>query len=157
VLVSPLQMAIAYAAIGNGGYIVKPHLGMGIDSSTGQVIQDINQPARRKLNLNPAYTSAVLQGIHEAAESPGGTSYDVFQGFPVQVAGKTGTAETPRGDQSWYVALAPYPNPKFVVAVTVEEGGFGAQAAAPAARIILGKLLGVKGKQQFVRGASRTL
>ncbi|MGH2906001.1 MAG: penicillin-binding protein 2 [Solirubrobacterales bacterium] len=156
-LVSPLQMAVAYSALGNGGYVVKPHLGLRIDTSTGRVIEDINQPARRKISMNPTYRAAILQGLHEAADTPGGTSYDVFSSFPRPIAGKTGTAETNKGDQSWYVALAPYPNPKYVVAVTVEQGGFGAEAAAPAARLILAKLLGVKGKQEFVRGKSRTL
>ena len=71
----------------------------------------------------------------------------MFKGFPIPIAGKTGTAEkgAGRADQSWYVALAPYPNPQYVVAVTVEAGGFGAETAAPAARKILAELLGVEG------------
>jgi len=62
----------------------------------------------------------------------------VFGNYPIGVAGKTGTAQhTGQTDQSWYVVLAPYPNPKIVVAVTIEQGGFGVDAAAPAARTIL--------------------
>lgn len=144
-LVSPLQMAIAYAAIGNGGYIVAPHLGKRIDNSNGQAIQDIEVPARRRLNISKANADVVLRGLHEAAQVGGGTSFDVFSDFPVKIAGKTGTAETPKGDQSWYVALAPYPNPRYVVATTVEQGGFGAESAAPVARQILAKLLKLKG------------
>ena len=70
----------------------------------------------------------------------------MFEGFKIPVAGKTGTAEkgAGRADQSWYVALAPYPDPKYVVAVTFEAGGFGAETAAPAARQILAELFGVK-------------
>jgi penicillin-binding protein 2 len=69
----------------------------------------------------------------------------VFGGFPVEIAGKTGTAERPpHGDQSWYVALAPYPDPQYVVAVTIEEGGFGVDAAAPVTRQILTELLNVR-------------
>jgi cell division protein FtsI/penicillin-binding protein 2 len=62
------------------------------------------------------------------------------------VAGKTGTAEkgAGRSDQSWYVALAPYPSIKYVVAVTDEAGGFGADTAAPMARNILAALFDVK-------------
>jgi penicillin-binding protein 2 len=154
---NPLQMAIAYAAIANGGYVVRPHLGLQIDNATGQVIQDINQPARRRVAMDPAHRKAILEGLYGAANLPGGTSVDVFADFPRKIAGKTGTVERPpKADQSWYVALAPYPNPRYVVAVTVEQGGFGAQTAAPAARLILAKLLGVKGKQQFVRGTSRS-
>lgn len=153
---NPLQMAIAYAALANGGFVVRPHLGLRIDDANGQIVQDIDQPARRRIAMKPAHREVILRGLYDAANLPGGTSTDVFAGFPYKIAGKTGTAETVKGDQSWYVALAPYPNPRYVVAVTVEQGGFGAEAAAPAARLILAKLLKVKGKQQFVRGKSRT-
>lgn len=107
--------------------------------------------------MNDEYRRAILEGLFDAANSPGGTSADVFAGFPVKIAGKTGTAQVPgKQDQSWYVALAPYPNPKYVVATTVEQGGFGAAAAAPATRLILAKILNVRQKQKFVRGASAT-
>jgi penicillin-binding protein 2 len=158
---SPLQMAVAYAALGNGGYVVTPHLGKGIDDSAGEAVQKIELPSRRKLNLNPANVQAILSGLHGAAQEPGGTSYPVFNDFPEQIAGKTGTAEAGAGkeDQSWYLALAPYPNPRYVVAVTVEQGGFGAESAAPAARQILAKLLKLsKSEQQkWQPGTSRTL
>ena len=73
-----------------------------------------------------------------AAQSPGGTSYPVFGNFPIPMAGKTGTAQrVGQQDQSWYVALAPYPHPEVVVAATIEQGGFGVEAAAPVARQIL--------------------
>jgi penicillin-binding protein 2 len=77
----------------------------------------------------------------------------VFAGFPIPVAGKTGTAEKGLGreDQSWYVALAPYPDPKYVVAVTDEAGGFGAETAAPMARRILAELFDV-GERRIVEG-----
>lgn len=105
--------------------------------------------------MPPRYTEKILQGLNAAATQPGGTSYDVFSDFPVKIAGKTGTAETPKGDQSWYVALAPYPNPRYVVAVTVEQGGFGAESAAPAARQILARMLKVKGADAWKPGKSR--
>ncbi len=77
-----------------------------------------------------------MAGLRDAAMNPEGTSYNVFGGYPIEIAGKTGTAERPGQDpdQSWYVALAPYDNPKYVVAVTVERGGFGADTAAPVAQ-----------------------
>src|SRR5205809_5062683 len=79
-----------------------------------------------------------MEGIHNAAQESDGTSYPVFGSFPVPMAGKTGTAQRDgQADQSWYVCMAPYPNPKIVVAATIEQGGFGVQAAAPVARQIL--------------------
>jgi penicillin-binding protein 2 len=135
----PLQMAVAYAAIGNGGDVVRPHVGMEVQDPNGSVVQEIDPAPQRHLDINPSYQSAIMQGIHMAAQSAGGTSYPVFGNFPVPMAGKTGTAQRGIGqlDQSWYVCLAPYPNPKIVVAATIEQGGFGVDSAAPVARQIL--------------------
>src|SRR5262249_8211349 len=137
----PLQMAVAYSAIANGGNIVRPHVGMEVTQGNGQIVQEINPAPQRHVDIKPQYRSVILEGIHEAAQSPGGTSYPVFGNYPVQVAGKTGTAvRYPYGypgqevDQSWYVLLAPYPNPKVVIAVTIERGGFGLPAPAPPPR-----------------------
>jgi penicillin-binding protein 2 len=135
---NPLQMAIAYATVGNGGTVVTPHVGMEVDDAAGRVVQEIDPGPRRHVHINPVFRSAILEGLHEAAQAPGGTSYGVFGGFPVPVAGKTGTAQRPPNpDQSWYIVLSPYPNPKIVTAVTIEQGGFGADSAAPAALSIL--------------------
>ena len=144
--VAPLQLAISYAAIANGGYIVRPHLGERVEDADGRVIQEFNQPARRRVNIKPEYRQAIMEGLRAAAGAPGGTSTAVFKDFPIPIAGKTGTAEkgAGRADQSWYAALAPYPNPRYVVVTTFEAGGFGAETAAPAARRILAELFGVK-------------
>ena len=141
---NPLQMAVAYAAVANGGDIVRPHVGMEVDDPQGRTIQEIQPAPRREVDIDPAWRRAILEGLHDAAMAPGGTSYPIFGGYPVDVAGKTGTAERPpHGDQSWYVGMAPYPNPKYVVAVTIEQGGFGADAAAPATLEIFNQLLDV--------------
>jgi penicillin-binding protein 2 len=88
--------------------------------------------------------------------SPSGTSYGVFGNFPIPIAGKTGTAEKGAGrpDQSWYAAVAPYRNPRYVVVTTFEQGGFGAETAAPAACKILRVLLNVKQKDACAGKAS---
>ncbi|HET6998688.1 MAG TPA: penicillin-binding protein 2 [Solirubrobacterales bacterium] len=135
---NPLQLAIAYAALANDGTIVTPHVGMEVEDAVGRVLKEFDPKPRRTIKIDPTYRSAILEGLHQAAQAPGGTSYGVFGGFPIDVAGKTGTAERPgHGDQSWYAVMAPYPNPRIVTIVTVEEGGFGAEAAAPAALQIL--------------------
>jgi penicillin-binding protein 2 len=139
---NPLQMAVAYAAIANGGKVLRPRLGRRIESSAGQTERKLDAPPARQVHIRAAYRQAILEGIRGAASAPGGTSTAVFENFPVEIAGKTGTAEKGPGrpDQSWYVALAPWPKPKYVVAVTDEAGGFGAETAAPMARRILSEL-----------------
>lgn len=147
-LTNPLQMAVSYAALANGGDIVRPHVGLRVEDPSGRVVQEIEPAPRRHVEIDPTARTAVMEGLRAAAMEPGGTSYNVFGGYPVEIAGKTGTAETffqgRPYDQSWFVAVAPYDNPKYVVAVTIERGGFGADTAAPAARQILNELLDVK-------------
>ena len=148
VQISPLQMAVAYAAIANGGTVLRPHLGERIEDQSGRVIQEFRTRAKRKIKIASQNRQAILDGLRGAASADGGTSTSVFKGFPIPIAGKTGTAEKGLGrkDQSWYVALAPYPDFKYVVVVTAEHGGFGADTAAPEARKILAKLFGIKDK-----------
>ncbi len=135
---NPLQMAIAYATLANGGTVVTPHVGKEIDDPAGRVLKEFDPGPRRHVHIDPEYRAAILEGLHDAAQNGGGTSFDVFGNFPIPVAGKTGTAQRPPHlDQSWYGVLAPYPNPRIVTFVTMEEGGFGAESAAPAAKKIL--------------------
>jgi penicillin-binding protein 2 len=135
---NPLQMAIAYAALGNGGKIVTPHVGMEVEDTAGRVLKEFDFGIRRQLHIDPGYRTAILEGLHAAAQEGDGTAAGVFGGFPIPIAGKTGTAERPgHGDQSWFAALSPYPNPRIVTIATVEEGGFGAESAAPAVLQIL--------------------
>lgn len=135
---NPLQMAVAYATLANGGTVVTPHLGKEIDDPAGRVLKEFDPRPRRHILIDPEYRAAILEGLHDAAQNGGGTSFDVFGDFSIPVAGKTGTAQRPPHlDQSWYGVLAPYPNPRIVTFVTMEEGGFGAESAAPAARKIL--------------------
>jgi penicillin-binding protein 2 len=134
--VSPLQLAVAYSALVNGGTVVRPHVGEAVWRN--HVRRALHFRPVRKLRLSP-YTSAIKQGLYEAANSAGGTSASVFSGFPIKVAGKTGTAETCGAscpDHSWYASWAPYDHPRLVVVVMIERGGFGAEAAAPAAKKI---------------------
>ena len=136
---TPLQMAVAYATLANGGRVVRPHLGAEVEDANGSPLQRIGHPSGRRVAIDPSWRDAILSGLHSATVS--GTSSAVFNGwnqsaFPVY--GKTGTAETPKGDQSWFVSFVPNPSKPIVLAVTVEQGGFGADAAAPAARYMLG-------------------
>ena len=135
---NPLQMAIAYAALGNGGKIVTPHVGLEIEDAAGRVLKEFDPGIRRSFHIDPGYRQVILEGLHAAAQEGDGTAAGIFGGFPIPIAGKTGTAERPgHADQSWFAALSPYPNPRIVTIATVEEGGFGAESAAPAVLQIL--------------------
>jgi penicillin-binding protein 2 len=157
--VSPLQLAVAYSAIANGGSIVRPHVGSAIESGNGRVLQQINPPPVRHLHLNPAYLAAIRHGLHDAAQTAGGTSDAVFGNFPKQVYGKTGTAQlNGQQDTAWYACFVPAWATKrpILVVVKVEDGGFGAVGAAPVARQILSQwFFGKKGS--YIPGNSRTL
>lgn len=133
----PLEMAIAYAALGNGGTIVTPHLGKEVQDAAGRVLREIDPGPRRHVKINPEYRRLIMEGLHDVTVGPGGTATKPFEGFPIPIAGKTGTAERAAGNQAWFISLAPYPNPNVVTVVTIEEGGFGAESAAPANRKIL--------------------
>ncbi|HEV2075563.1 MAG TPA: penicillin-binding protein 2 [Thermoleophilaceae bacterium] len=143
---TPLQLAVAYAAVANGGTVVEPHLGLEIQDPEGRPVQQIEPEGVRTLDIDPEYRAAMMDGLYRAANLEGGTSASVFADFPIEIAGKTGTAETAQGDQSWYAAIAPYDDPKYVAVATFEEGGFGAETAAPAVRQILAALFEVEEK-----------
>jgi penicillin-binding protein 2 len=157
-LATPLQLAVAYGTIENGGKVVTPHLGLEIESERGELIQRIERDPARKVHLDEADRQAVANGLHRAASEPGGTSADVFAGWPQNrypVYGKTGTAQRgAKQDQSWYVAYVPDPKRPIVVAVTVEEGGFGAATAAPIARLLLSQYY--HQQKKIVQGSSQT-
>jgi penicillin-binding protein 2 len=130
--VSPLQLAVAYSALVNGGTVVRPHVGEAVIRNGDRRL--LRFKPVRKLRLSP-YTWAIKQGLYDAANNPAGTSFPVFSGFPLKVAGKTGTAE-PDPVSSWYASWAPYDHPRLVVVANVEHGGYGAEAAAPIAKKI---------------------
>jgi penicillin-binding protein 2 len=143
---SPLQMATAYATIINGGKVPRPHLGLEVQDATGRLVQKIDPGSSRKVDIDPAWRDAIMDGLAAAAQREGGTSAGVFAGWPhgrLPVYGKTGTAETfvngTPYDQSWYVAYVPHESKPIVIAATVERGGFGAEKAAPLVRRMLAK------------------
>jgi penicillin-binding protein 2 len=162
-LTDPLQMAVAYSALANAyrnggsGTIVTPHLGKQIDEQGGALVQTLRFPSH-PVHLNDEDLSLVMDGLHEAATAPGGTSTPVWQGWDQEedpVFGKTGTAERQgHVEQSWYMCYLGNAQHPLVIAVTVEEGGFGAETAAPIARLIASQYYGKPKK--FVPGSSKT-
>jgi penicillin-binding protein 2 len=163
-LTDPLQMAVAYSTLANAymhggqGTVVTPHLGMEIDEPNGSLVQSLSFPERH-VRFDDEDLSLVMEGIHEAASQPGGTSADVWAGWDQSahpVYGKTGTAQHEgKEDQSWYMCYLGDPKHPIVIAVTVEQGGFGAETAAPVARLMASKWFGAP--EKFVAGSSKTL
>jgi len=153
---TPLQLATAYSTVANGGRVVRPHLGQAVEDGSGRLVQQIRKRPRRNVEFSKANQQAIMDGLRGAASDDGGTSADVFRGFPYPVYGKTGTAErAPNPDQSWYAAYVPHPTRPIVVVTTVERGGFGAETAAPAARLILAEWFHLSDRS-FHAGSSQT-
>jgi cell division protein FtsI (penicillin-binding protein 3) len=141
-----LQMTGMYQAIANDGVRIPPRIIKATIAPDGTRTEEPHPDGVRVVSPQTAQTvrnmlRAVLQrdpmGYQQGTGSTG-----AVEGY--QLSGKTGTAQrTGQADQSWYMAVAPYDNPKYVVAVTIERGGFGADTAAPVAKQILDQLLKV--------------
>ncbi len=136
-LVTPLQAATVMSEVANGGHRYRPYLVSRVVALDGSTIKEFGPEELGQVPISARNLGLIRDGLHDVA-LPGGTADYVFQGFPISIAGKTGTAENPHGDDhGWFVAYAPYDNPTIVVAVVVEQGGFGSDAAAPIARKIM--------------------
>lgn len=148
VLVTPLQLADAYAAFANGGTVWEPHLAKDVvDPVTKKVVRVLLPKARSHVALDPTVRQQMLLGFEGAVDSQKGTAYAAFQGFPFQtvpVAGKTGTAQVAnKGDTSVFASFFPADNPQYVVVALVEEAGHGAEIAAPIARQVIESIVGL--------------
>ena len=143
---TPLQLAVSYAAVANGGKMVTPHLGLKIVDAAGQTVRSLEPPAPRKVDISQETLDAVRQGLFKAAHDPAGTSAPIFWNYKVDVSGKTGTAEVWDSGKNrmvnyaWYASYAPSNDPKYAVVVMIEKGGHGATTAAPATRMIYDSL-----------------
>src|ERR1700683_3086989 len=139
--VTPLQMAEVAAAVANRGRLMVPHLTQRVVDAEGRTVQRV-APRVQSVVMKPSTAAAgtsmmeavVKEGTGTAAQTPG-----------VQVAGKTGTAQTQIGDAIntvWFIAFAPAADPRGAVAVTLQAvPGQGATFAAPVAREVIESLL----------------
>jgi penicillin-binding protein 2 len=144
-LVTPLQMAVAYSALANGGKVLVPHVAWKVQTPDGKLVKDIVPEVVGHLPATPQQLAYIRQALMGVPVS--GTAHEAFLGFPlsqIPVAGKTGTAQIQgRQDTAWFCAMAPANKPKYVVAVVIEQGGHGATSAAPVVRRILEGLFGL--------------
>lgn len=156
-VVTPLQLVNAYAAFANGGTLYQPRVAARVLDRGGKAVREVAPKALRTIPLDPNVRTPIVAGLRGAVYDPLGTAAGAFAGFPLDtlsVAGKTGTAQVSgRQDTALFVAFAPVENPQYVVAVVMEEAGFGGSAAAPVARRILAGLAGAPpGPVQLVGG-----
>ncbi|MGI5274432.1 penicillin-binding protein 2 [Nonomuraea sp. CA-218870] len=146
VLVTPLQLARAYAALATDGKLRSPRIGWALVRPDGKVVHTVPVPVVGELPVTDKERRYIKNALSQVPSD--GTAAGAFAGFPMDrwpVGGKTGTAEVwGKKDTSWFASFAPTRNPRFVVAVMVSQGGFGASAAAPAAREIYEGIFGVK-------------
>ncbi len=144
--VTPLQMAVATAAVANGGKIYRPHLVRKIywPAWMGRPPRKIQPELVATVPCKPQTLELVRRAMRMAVASPHGTGR-ALASFPVPVAGKTGSAQHRPGrpTHAWFVCFAPYRNPKYVCVVFVENGGHGGSTAAPIARRVLAAAFGV--------------
>ncbi|MGL5829360.1 MAG: penicillin-binding transpeptidase domain-containing protein, partial [Angustibacter sp.] len=143
IVVSPLQMARVYAAIANGGSLMTPRLAKAVVSPSGSVVKELKPISEGKVPLRPdvlEYLQKSLRGVVSE-----GTARSPFAGFPVPVAGKTGTGEVyGKQNTAWFCSYAPADKPRYAVVVVVSQGATGGTTAAPIVRDIYSSIYGVK-------------
>jgi penicillin-binding protein 2 len=149
VLVTPLQLANAYATFANGGRLLVPALAVdAVNPATGRAVKTFATKVVHTVPLQADWRAALLQGFTGVVNNPSGTAYGVFANTPLanmDIAGKTGTAQVnpPRQDTSVFTSFAPASQPRFVVDAFVEDAGYGASVAAPVVREIYDSLFGL--------------
>ncbi len=142
--VTPLQIARLYALIANGGSLVTPYIGASVVGQDGTVRETFEAAPGERVPIDPYVLAAIRRGLEGAVQDPDGTAYAAFSGFPIPVAGKTGTAEKKgKRDFAWFAGYAPASNPELVVVCVIEQGGFGGETAAPAVRQVMARAFGV--------------
>ncbi len=156
--VTPLQLALVYAAIANGGTLYKPQLVQRIEDLDGNVIESYEPQVVRTMDINPAHRKAIVDALVSVVNDPGGTAYRTRL-KDVVVAGKTGTAQVAalgavrlkthqmpywERDHAWFASFAPADNPELAVVVLNEHGGHGGSDAAPTAMAVYQKYFDLK-------------
>lgn len=152
-VISPLKLAQMYAAIANGGTILKPTIAKAIVKTDGTIIKEFKP---EKLGVLPADKETIKflnASLREVVVS--GTGAGAFNSFPIPISGKTGTAQVfgrnPNGsakaDTSWFASYGPTNKPRFAVVMMVSQGGFGASVSGVGTRKIYETLFGVEGSK----------
>jgi penicillin-binding protein 2 len=144
-LATPLQLAVAYAAIVNGGNVMRPFLVSQVRNPAGELVKLIEPALVHGLDIDPATRASILTDLNRVVTR--GTASGAFAGFGAsigRVGGKTGTGQTIQSNDNhaWFAGVGPLEDPQWVVVVLIDEGGSGGRVAAPVARHIMQFLMG---------------
>jgi penicillin-binding protein 2 len=149
--VSVLQLALAYAALANGGTLYQPQLVRAVETAGGQVVQEFAPRVRRRIQLDPAHRKLVTRALYGGVNEEGGTAHKA-RVAGIDAAGKTGSAQVSHRhvksedlenvwyfnrDHAWFSGYSPSEAPEVAVVVLIEHGGAGGMHAAPVAFEIL--------------------
>ncbi|MDD3314254.1 MAG: penicillin-binding protein 2 [Syntrophaceticus sp.] len=141
---TPIGLANYVATIANGGKLMRPYLVQRVESPDGQVISEFGSHQVDQIDASQENLALVREAMKRVAQS-GGTASGVFNGFPMQVGAKTGTAESGWGKEIYhgvFVAFAPADDPQIAFAGIIEEGYHGSTSAGPIARVVFEKYFG---------------
>ncbi len=148
-VVSPLQMAVAYGALANGGTVYQPRVAKAIMNADGSVAARIEPEVKGVLSISKQtrdYIHRALVGV-----TNNGTGAAPFIGFPltqIPIASKTGTGQvTGKDSNSWFASYAPANDPKYVIVMMVSQGGTGSGTSAPSVRKIYEAIFGIVGSE----------
>ncbi len=150
VAVTIVQLAMAYAAMANGGRLFVPQVVQRIEKASGTKLIEYAPRLRRRLQASPEILSLLHRGMLAVVNEPGGTAHDFAKSERIIFAGKTGTAQVktrgkvevlpgwdPRRDHAWFAGYAPAEKPEIAIVVLIEHGGPGGKVASPVARRII--------------------
>ena len=148
--VTPLQLAVAYSTLANGGKVFEPQIAKAIMSPKGKLIKRFKPVIANRLKISKAVRNYITGGLTDVVAF--GTGRYAFSGWPqdqIPVAGKTGTGQmsSNKDDTGWFASFAPANKPKYAVVFVVSQGGLGGNASAPGVRKIYEALFGVRGSQ----------
>ena len=159
-LLTPLQLAVIYTAIANGGSLMQPEIARAVVTPQGDVVREFDPVVKGNLPTE----KNTLDFLHKALRAvvTSGTAAGAFAGLPIEVSGKTGTGQVfgknPNGsakdDTSWFASYAPTKNPQYTVVMMISQGGFGASASGVGVRKIYEHIFGTNGQTAiFPNGA----
>jgi penicillin-binding protein 2 len=152
VLMTPLQLAVAYEALVNGGRMRAPRIGKAIVSAGGRLVRRIPSPVTGHIPVSQTVLDDIMNAMYGVTTESHGTASGAFAGFPmgrVRVGGKTGTAEAPHGaTTSWFASFGgpPGEKPQYVVVAMIPNSGQGAVYAAPVVRQVWEGIYGIGGR-----------